>query len=261
MELEAYRFDRATNALYQFFWHEYCDWYLELIKPVLQDPLHPEGSATRQTLQDTLEVFLRLLHPFMPFISEEIWQTLPHEGESIVTQSYPAPQPHWHDPSAEETFHLFEQSIGLIRTARVLLNYPPGQEVRVLVTHEEPATNTTLVTLKQNLAHLGRGQISPVPLSQWPTSNVLRLVTGGVTMGLSVEGDVDLKKALDRLEKQIAETDKESQRLDGKLNSADFVSKAPPEVITDHRDRLRALSRDRAMLASSEQQLRAMLGA
>ena len=261
MELEAYRFDRATNALYQFFWHEYCDWYLELIKPVLQDPLHPEGSATRQTLQDTLEVFLRLLHPFMPFISEEIWQTLPHEGETIVTQSYPAPQTHWHDPSAEETFRLFEQSIGLIRTARVLLNYPPGQEVRVLVTHEEPATSATLVTLKQNLAHLGRGQISPVPLSQWPTSNVLRLVTGGVTVGLSVEGDVDLKKALDRLEKQIAETDKESQRLDGKLNSADFVSKAPPEVITDHRNRLHALSRDRAMLASSERQLRAMLGA
>jgi valyl-tRNA synthetase len=79
-------------------------------------------------------------------------------------------------------------------------------------------------------------------------------------MGVSVEGDVDLKKALDRLEKQIAETDKESQRLDGKLNSADFVSKAPPEVITDHRDRLRALSRDRAMLTSSEQQLRTMLG-
>ena len=261
MELEAYRFDRATNALYQFFWHEYCDWYLELIKPVLQDPLHPEGSATRQTLQDTLEVFLRLLHPFMPFISEEIWQTLPHEGETIVTQSYPAPQTHWHDPSAEETFRLLEQSIGLIRTARVLLNYPPGQEVRVLVTHEEPATSATLVTLKQNLAHLGRGQISPVPLSQWPTSNVLRLVTGGVTVGLSVEGDVDLKKALDRLEKQIAETDKESQRLDGKLNSADFVSKAPPEVITDHRNRLHALSRDRAMLASSERQLRAMLGA
>ena len=261
MELEAYRFDRATNALYQFFWHEYCDWYLELIKPALQDPLHPEGSATRQTLQETLEVFLRLLHPFMPFISEEIWQTLPHKGETIVTQSYPVPQTHWHEPSAEETFRLFEQSIGLIRTARVLLNYPPGQEVRVFVTHEEPAIRATLVALEQNLAHLGRGRISPIPNSQWPTSNVLRLVAGGITMGVSVEGDVDLKKALDRLVKQIAETDKESQRLDGKLKSADFVSKAPPDVITDHQDRLRAFARDRAMLTSSEQQLRAMLGA
>lgn len=261
MELEAYRFDRATSALYQFFWHEYCDWYVELIKPVLQDPVHPQGSATRRTLQDTLEVFLRLLHPFMPFISEEIWQTLPHEGETIVTQSYPVPQMHWHEPSAEETFRLFEQSISLIRTARVLLNYPPGQEAHVFVTHEEPAASATLVTLQQDLTHLGRGRISPVPISQWPTSNVLRLVTGGVTVGMSVEGDVDLKKSLDRLVKQTAETDKESQRLDGKLNNADFVLKAPPEVITDHQDRLRALSRTRAMLTSSEQQLRAMLGA
>ncbi|MCI0427933.1 MAG: valine--tRNA ligase [Nitrospiraceae bacterium] len=260
-ELAAYRFDRATHALYQFFWHEYCDWYLELIKPVLQDPVHPQGSATRRTLQDTLEVFLRLLHPFMPFISEEIWQTLPHEGETIATQPYPVPQTHWHEPSAEETFRLFEQSISLIRTARVLLNYPPGQEVRVFVTHEEPAASAALVTLEQDLAHLGRGRISPAPISQWPTSNVLRLVTDGVTVGVSVEGGVDLQKALDRLVKQIAETDKESQRLDGKLKNADFVSKAPPEVITDHQDRLRALSRDHAMLTSSEQQLRAMLGA
>ena len=260
MELEAYRFDRATSALYQFFWHEYCDWYLELIKPVLQNPVHPQGPATRRTLQDTLEVFLRLLHPFMPFISEEIWQTLPHEGETIVTQSYPVPQTDWHEPAAEKTFRLFEQSIGLIRTTRVLLNYPPGKEVRVFVAHEEPAANATLGTLELDLAHLGRGRISPIPISQWPTSNVLRLVTDGVTVGVAVEGDVDLKKALDRLVKQTEETDKESQRLDGKLNNADFVSKAPPEVITDHQDRLRALSRDRAMLTGSEQQLRAMLG-
>jgi len=260
-ELEAYRFDRATSALYQFFWHEYCDWYLELIKPILQDHLHPQGSATRQTLQHTLEVFLRLLHPFMPFITEEIWQTLPHEGATIVNQSYPVSQTHWHDPTAEETFRVFERSISLIRTTRVLLNYPPGKELRVFVAHEEPSANRTLGTLEQDLAHLGRGRISPIPISEWPTANVLRLVTDGVTVGVSVEGDVDLKKALDRLVKQTEETDKESLRLDGKLNNADFVSKAPPEVIADHQDRLRTLSRDRALLTSSEQQLRAMFGA
>jgi valyl-tRNA synthetase len=197
----------------------------------------------------------------MPFISEEIWQTLPHEGETIVTQSYPVPQMDWHEPSAEETFRLFEQTISLIRTARILLNYPQGQEVRVFVTHEEPAASATLVTLEQDLAHLGRGRITFVPISRWPTSNVLRLGTAGVTVGMSVEGNVDFKKALDRLVKQTEETDKESQRLEGKLKNADFVSKAPSEVIIDHQDRLRVLSRDRAMLTSSEQQLRAMLGA
>jgi valyl-tRNA synthetase len=260
-ELDAYRFDRAANALYQFFWHEYCDWYLELIKPVLQDSAHPQGSVTRQTLQETLEVWLRLLHPFMPFISEEIWQTLPHTGDTIITEPYPTALPDWHQASAEAAFRVLEQSIGLMRTARVLLNYPPGKEVRFFVTHEESATIALLDALERNLAQLGRGRISLSPVSQWPTANVLRLVTDGLTVGVSVEGDVDLKKALDRLVKQVVETEKESQRLDGKLKSADFVSKAPPDVIADHQDRLRALSRDRAMLTSSEQQLRAMLGA
>jgi len=260
-ELDAYRFDRAANALYQFFWHEYCDWYLELIKPVLQDHTHPQGPITRQTLQETLEVWLRLLHPFMPFISEEIWQTLPRTGDTIVTQPYPTVLQAWHNAPAEDTFRVLEQSIGLMRTARVLLNYPPGKEVRFFVTHEEVATIAILAALEQDLAQLGRGHISLAPVSQWPPSKVLRLFAAGVTVGVSVEGDVDLKKALDRLVKQIAETDKESQRLDGKLRNTDFVSKAPPEVINDHQDRLRALSRDRAILASSEQQLRVMLGA
>jgi valyl-tRNA synthetase len=260
-ELDAYRFDRAANALYQFVWHEYCDWYLELIKPVLQNPAHPLGSVTRQTLQETLEIWLRLLHPFMPFITEEIWQTLPHSGETIVTQPYPAVLPGWRDAETENGFCLLEQSIGLMRTARVLLNYPPGSEVRFLITHEDTAILTILAELEQDLAHLGRARISLAPVSEWPTLNVLRLVIDGLTVGVAVEGDVDLKKALDRLMKQIAENEKESQRLDGKLQNADFVSKAPTEVIADHQDRRRVLARDRGMLTHSERQLRTMLGA
>lgn len=259
-ELDAYRFDRAANALYRFFWHEYCDWYLELIKPVLQNPADPLGPVTRQTLQETLEIWLRLLHPFMPFLTEEIWQTLPHSGETIVTQPYPAVLQAWRDAQAENKFRLLEQSIGLMRTARVLLSYPPGNEVRFFITHEDATANTALSALEKDLAHLGRGWISLAPLSQWPTSNILRLVIDGLTVAVAVEGNVDLKKALDRLVKQIAENEMESQRLEGKLRSADFVSKAPPEVIADHQDRLRVLGRDRGMLTSSERQLRTMLG-
>ena len=258
-ELESYRFDRAANQLYQFIWHEYCDWYLELIKPVLQDPAHPDGAATRQTLEQTLEVWLRLLHPFMPFISEEIWQSLPHSGETIVTEPYPITTPDWADQTAEETFRLLEQSVGLVRTARVLLNYPPGKEIQIFMAQEANDPDHSAAALHRHLGHLGRGQVSVAPLSEWPTSTVLRLVSGGVTVGVVVEGDVDLNKALDRLLKQIVETDKELQRLEAKLNSADFVSKAPPDVITDHQQRLGSLGGDRAMLSSSEQQLRAML--
>jgi valyl-tRNA synthetase len=260
-ELDAYRFDRAANVLYQFFWHEYCDWYLELIKPVLQQPDHPDAPSTRRTLEETLEIWLRLLHPFMPFISEEIWQTLPHQGATIVLQPYPTVSPERQDAAAEERFRLLEGIVGLVRTARVLLNYPPGKDVRFFAAHDAADAADALAPLQADLAHLGRGQVSIMPVPDWPNTHVLRLVSGGVTVGMTVEGDVDLKKALERLVKQLADTEKETQRLEGKLKNAEFAANAPPDVIADHRERLHSLSRDRSMLASSERQLRTMLGA
>ena len=260
-ELEAYRFDRASSALYQFIWHEYCDWYLELIKPVLQDPAHPDGPVTRQTLLETLEITMRLLHPFMPFITEEIWQTIPHQGESVVVQTYPAPNTAWHAPEAEHLYALLEQTVSLVRTGRVLLNSPPGQQILFSAAHEDQKKHHRLQEVQRHLAHLSRGTANVAPQSAWPATNVLRLVQEGLSVGLVVSGDVDLKKALDRIVKQKDEQEKEIGRLNGKLGNQEFVAKAPPEVISDHQTRLQSLRNDQAMLASSEQQLRVMLGA
>ena len=259
-ELEAYRFDRAANALYQFIWHEYCDWYLELIKPTVQNSASPDAPGTRQTLVDTLETTMRLLHPFMPFITEEIWQTIPHQGESIVIQNYPTAESTWIAPEMDQRFALLEQTIGLVRSSRMLLNYPPGQQIRLYIAHDEPQRQDHLDQLRNYLAHLGRGTVDLSPTTTWPTSNLLRLITEGLSVGIVVAGDVDLNKALDRIIKQKSEQTKEIERLDGKLRNQEFTAKAPPEVITDHQDRLTSLRRDQAMLASSEQQLRAMLG-
>ena len=259
-ELEAYRFDHAANALYQFIWHEYCDWYLELIKPTLQNSASPEGPGTRQTLIETLETTMRLLHPFMPFLTEEIWHTLPHQGESIVVQRYPIPDVTWTAPEMDQRFTLLEQTIGLVRTSRVLLNYSPGQQITFYVAHDEPQRQDYLNELRSYLAHLGRGTVDLAPTAHWPTSNLLRLVTEGLSVGIAVAGDVDLNKALDRIIKEQSEQTKEIERLEGKLRNQEFTAKAPPEVITDHRDRLTNLRRDQTMLAGSEQQLRAMLG-
>ncbi|MFI5247630.1 MAG: valine--tRNA ligase, partial [Nitrospirales bacterium] len=176
-ELEAYRFDRAANALYQFIWHEYCDWYLELIKPTLQNSASSEGPGTRQTLVDTLETTMRLLHPFMPFLTEEIWQTLPHQGKSIMVQRYPIPDVAWTAPEMDQRFTLLEQTIGLVRTSRVLLNYTPGQQITFYVAHDEPQRQGHLDQLRSYLAHLGRGTVDLAPMAHWPTSNLLRLVT------------------------------------------------------------------------------------
>jgi valyl-tRNA synthetase len=258
-ELEAYRFDRAANALYQFIWHEYCDWYLELIKPTLQNSASPEGPGTRQTLVETLETMMRLLHPFMPFLTEEIWQTLPHQGESIMVQRYPIPDVTWTAPEMDQRFTLLEQTIGLVRASRMLLNYPPGQQISFYVAHDEPQRQAHLGQLRSYLAHLGRGTVDLALPAHWPTSNLLRLVTQGLSVGIAVAGDVNLNKALDLITKQQFEQTKEIGRLEGKLHNQEFIAKAPPEVIEDHQNRLASLRRDESMLTSSEQQLRAML--
>jgi valyl-tRNA synthetase len=260
-ELAAYRFDRAASALYHFIWHEYCDWYLEMIKPALQNSAHPDGPTTRQTLVESLEATMRLLHPFMPFITEEIWQTIPHEGESIVIQRYPIPNDAWDAPDAEQRFVLLEQAVSLVRTGRVLLNYPPGQQVEYGLAHDDPAKQEQLRRIEAHLAHLSRGTPAIAGQSTWPQAQRLRLVSEGLTIGLAVSGEVDLKKALDRLVKQREEQEKDIARLTGKLDNQEFVAKAPAEVLTEHRSRLRRLQHDQAMLASSEQQLRALLGA
>jgi valyl-tRNA synthetase len=259
-ELEIYRFDRAAGALYQFVWHEYCDWYLELIKPTLQDASHPDAPSTRQTLAETLEIIMRLLHPFMPFLTEEIWQTLPHQGDSVMVQLYPSPDPARHEPEMEQRFALLEQAVGLIRTARVLLNYTPGQPIDFAVTHDETTRRRQLEELRPHLERLGRGTFEIDSASGPAADKRLRLVAEGLSVAVLVTGDVDLQKALDRIVKQQEEQKKEIARLEGKLHNQEFTAKAPPEVIADHRQRLASLRGDQAMLASSEEQLRAMLG-
>jgi valyl-tRNA synthetase len=261
IELEAYRFDRTATVLYQFIWHEYCDWYLELIKPVLQTPEHPDGASTRHTLVETLETTMRLLHPFMPFITEEIWQTLPHQGDSIVVQNYPSSSEAWNAPDAEQHFTLLEQTVRLVRTGRALLNYQPGQQISFHVGHDDSSKQNQLHQLQRCLTHLSRGTAEVSRPRDWPQARLLRLITEGLSVGIAVAEDVDLRKAIDRLTKQFTETDKELQRVDGKLKNAGFVSKAPPDVIAEHQERVQTLSRDRALLADSERQLRAMLTA
>ncbi|MFZ1503578.1 MAG: valine--tRNA ligase, partial [Nitrospira sp.] len=120
-ELEQYRFDRASSAVYQFIWHEYCDKYIEMIKPALKDQDSEQAKATRQTLAETFETMMRLLHPFMPFISEEIWQTLPHEGASIVRQPYPTVRADWASQEAEQEFALLEECRALMNQERAIL--------------------------------------------------------------------------------------------------------------------------------------------
>jgi len=257
--LEQYRFDQAASQIYQFIWHEYCDWYLELTKPVLQDKDSDEAKRTRQTLLDSFETLLRVLHPFMPFLTEEVWQTVPNQGESIVIQPYPTPKPDWDSKEAESAFATCERFVTTVRTGRALLNYQPAKTLVLYGTSRDGQESADLQKLQQYLAHLGRGTVTMLPQQEWPAQKVLRLAAESITVGLLVEGDVDLQKALDRIRKQRDEGRQESKRLAGKLANADFTAKAPPEVVTEHEERLRLIRHEETILTDSEQQLCAMM--
>jgi valyl-tRNA synthetase len=269
--LEQYRFDQAASQFYQFIWHEYCDWYLEMIKPALQDKESDEAKRTRQTLLESFETLLRLLHPFMPFLTEEIWQTLrqgsgqalPHEGESIVTQPYPTPKPDWDSKETEAAFAILEQFVTTARTGRSLLNYPQGKSLQLLGVTYIRDEFERLQSIKSHAEQLSRGTVQVIfkdkPFHDPLPPNVLKLVSGSLTVGVRVEGEVEVQKILDRIGKQLGDLRKETERIATKLGNADFLAKAPPEVIADYKHRAIALGNEVVVLASSEQQLRAMM--
>ena len=257
--LEAYRFDQASSQIYHFIWHEYCDWYLELVKPAFQSKDSADAKRTRQTLVESFEAILRLLHPVMPFITEEIWQTLPHEGDSLVIQRYPVPIPEWNAKDIEAEFAVLEQFVTTVRTGRAQLNYQPGKVLALYGATSRGEQLTTLRHLLPFIEHLSRGSVKLAAVETWPTDKVLRLPVEGMTVGLVVEGEVDLEKVLSRLQKQSEEKEQEIQRLEAKLHNVEFTSKAPAEVIREHGDRLRILQQDSRLLVGSGQQLRAMM--
>jgi valyl-tRNA synthetase len=261
--LAHYRFDHAASALYQFIWHEYCDWYLELIKPALQRG-DEEAALTRDALVGSFELTLRLLHPFMPFLTEEIWQTLPrmHEQDrdhSIMIQPYPAPMPEWDSKEAEAQFAVLERFVTTARAGRVLLNYAPGKPLTFFGAASDGDASLQLRSLQPHIEHLSRGTLHLDPIDRWPDRDVLQLTDEGLSVGLVVEGEVDVRKVVDRLAKQQRESIRESSRIAAKLASSDFTAKAPPEVVEEHRFRLRILEQEQAMLKNSESQLLRMV--
>ncbi|CAI4031782.1 Valine--tRNA ligase [Nitrospira tepida] len=257
--LEHYRFDQACSSLYQFVWHEYCDWYLELAKVALQQRDSPEAKATRQTLEESSEALMRLLHPFMPFLTEEIWQTLPHEGESVMIQSYPRPDPAWEDKEAEEALLLLQQAVSLVRTGRSLLNYSPAVQVAFFVECQQAGNTSALSRMTAYLSALAKGPAQVAASQGWPSEKLLQLTRQGTTIGLTVMGQVDLQKALARIAKQRDDEALERTRLEGKLKNQEFVAKAPPEVVAEHQQRLVLIQDNQAILDSSLTQLTNML--
>ncbi len=242
-ELEQYRFDRASSAIYQFIWHEYCDKYIEMVKPALKDPSSEQAKITRHTLAETFETMMRLLHPFMPFLTEEIWQTLPHEGTSIVRKPFPATRSDWESQEVEQEFAWLDECRALMNQERAILGYAAGKRLHFKVQGKTDSARSTfekhqaLIEYMENVEHLSISGGDDIA-----APHLLTLTSGSTEVGTSMEG-ADLHKAKDNVTKQMAMLQKEVARTQQKLGNPDFVAKAPPEVLAEHHDRLARESR------------------
>ena len=227
LALEDYRFNDAASAAYQFLWREFCDWYIELSKPVLQSD--ENAVATRATLVHVLEVSLRFLHPFMPFVTEEIWQSFPHTGDTIVTAPFPVPDEEFDDPEVEEEMSWVVNAVSAVRTIRGEMNIAPSQRLRALIRAEgKPAG--ILEASRPFIETLARADVEIGEELRKPAKSATE-VRPPLEIYVPLEGIVDIGGETERLRKDLTRLETEAARIGKKLNNEDFLSRAPEEVV------------------------------
>jgi len=256
--IDGYRFNDAASAVYQFLWHEYCDWYLEIAKRSLYQPESPAARAvTQHTLVEVLETTLRLLHPFMPFISEELWQRLPHTGDSvpaparsIMIAPFPKASRKARDPEAERLMAPLLDVVSAIRTIRSESRISPAVELAVTVRPASPAVATSLVSSAGIIGGLARAAITVAADGARPASSAMATTPSGDVL-VRLEGVVDFDAERQRLRKEIEKARKEIAFLEGKLGRPEFVERAPAEVVERERARLTEQRETERKLAAS----------
>jgi valyl-tRNA synthetase len=244
--LEQFRFNEVALGLYQFLWHEYCDWYIEMSKLALAEPTSPRARVTRSVLVGVLERALRLLHPIMPFVTEEIWQHLPIErvAPSIMVAPFPRPDDRWLDPEAEALAGQLIAAIRGVRNLRADLGIAPSARITVRLPSSVPPQ--TRVLLEQYLGLLARvGTVEVLAPLEHPVGEPSVVVDGIGEIFVPVRGLVDTAEVRDRLERELLKVRKDLEQVEGKLARADFVARAPQEIVAKEKEKAGAL-RERA---------------
>jgi valyl-tRNA synthetase len=241
--LEAYGFAEAASTLYQFLWAEFCDWYIELAKGSLYGEDAQAKDTTRAVLVYCLDRILRLMHPFMPFITEEIWQKLPmaRPTESICIAAYPEPDADRVDAAAEAEMAPVIAAIEGLRTLRGESNLPPSAKVKAVVQSPDATTRELLERWRaylMPLAGLAEVQVGP-PGAKPPQAAAF--VSGNLEIYVPLAGLVDLDAERDRLKKEIARAEQELGGLQRKLDNPNFVARAPPDVVEKDKARVAEL--------------------
>ena len=242
--IELYRFDHAAQTVYDFVWNEYCDWYLELSKPVLWDDngAHETQQGTLRTLLVVLETILRLMHPLTPFITEEIWQDvaprLDRHGDTIMLAPWPIVDKALVDHDAESDIEWLKAVIVAMRTIRSESNIPPGESLDMLVGNTTPSDIDRLSRHKQSLEKLAKINTITVLSARDEQPPALSALAGTLEIMVPLAGVVDIDKELGRLDKELERLATEKARLAGKLSNENFVARAPADVVAKERAKL-----------------------
>ena len=249
-QLNEYRFDLAAQALYHLVWDEYCDWYLEIAKVQIQNGNDEEQRTTRRTLLRVLETILRLAHPFIPFITEELWQTIaPMAGrkthDTILLADYPVCDEQRIDAGAEAQIEHLKGLISACRNLRGEMSLSPATKVPLIIaaSKDEQASLTEAAPVLQGLAKLSEVRF----VETLPTDALAPVAVLG-NVQLMLEVDIDVPAEIARLEKEITRLEGEIKKAESKLSNPSFVDRAPPAVVEQERQRMADFGSTVAML-------------
>jgi valyl-tRNA synthetase len=245
-QFAAYEYAKVCDTLYHFAWDDVCDWYVELSKPVLAAE-GAEAARTRRVLGHVLDQLLRLLHPVIPFVTEELWTVLTG-AETVMRAAWPAVDTALIDDAAEEEISSLQKVVTEVRRFRSDQGLRPGQRVSAALTGLGNVGIDTHEPLIRSLARLD------APSSDFAATATLA-ITGGITVDLDTRGTIDVAAERARLEKDRAAAEKEAAQCRAKLDNAAFVGKAPEPVVSKIKDRLAAAEADLARIAAALQTL------
>jgi valyl-tRNA synthetase len=258
-QFAGYRFDLASQAMYEFAWNEFCDWFVELAKPALNGEDAEAASSTRHTLLHVLETLLRALHPLIPFVTEEIWQhvapKLGRGGDSISRCAYPEARIGARFAESEADIEWLKKVVSALRQIRSELQLKPGQQVPLLLAGGEAADRSRFERFGRQIGFLCKLESQTWLASESEAPAAAPAVLGELTLLIPLQGLVDLDAERARLDKEIKRIQGEIGKCEGKLGNANFVANAPAEVVTQERQRiadfsaqLKGLSAQRARL-------------
>ncbi|MEA5135627.1 MAG: valine--tRNA ligase [Candidatus Fimivivens sp.] len=245
--IEKFELGIAVQKVYDFIWDVFCDWYIELAKPRLLSG-GEEAQATRQVLVYVLTRALALLHPFMPFITEEIWQSLPHEGESLMVSQWPQYDPALDFAEEAASFEMVMDAIKAIRIARANADVPPSRKATVYINSAFAGVFTTAAPFIERLAFASSVQ---AVADDFAIEHALHVVTDHARILLPMDELIDREKELARLNKELAVCEKDIELVSGRLANEGFVAKAPEKVIIAERDKLEKATERMAKIKES----------